>query len=219
MATLFKLWRKSADSRPYLTIFCTELVLASCGDILAQTADAFGLFDSKNSKKAKNTDPDTSNPRGWYDINRTVRFAFCAAMISPLGVRWHSYIDKRFPLIKLPKIKNQSRKRRSIKDYAMVGTPLAKRVFCDQLMFEPIVYLSLFTGLGLSEGLDIFQVKQKLTDVAFPAYLTALTLYPFIQAVNFSVIPLVYRVPFSSSFDIFWDTYLSWANSNSIPKN
>jgi protein Mpv17 len=203
MASFFKLWKKSAASRPYITIATTEFVLASTGDALAQTMVHYEIFSSEKKN--------THNPGdSWYSLERTIRFAFCAASLSPISFRWHKFLDKRFPLLNLkPNVSKLSQMK-----------PVAKRVASDQLIFEPFLYIALFTQLGVFENRDASEIKHKLVSVAFPAYLTGLTLFPFIQAFNFAFVPLVLRVPFSSTFDIFWDTYLSWCNGNDqgIPK-
>ncbi|PVV00259.1 hypothetical protein BB560_005366 [Smittium megazygosporum] len=220
MSTLFNFWKKSAASRPYLTILLTEIVLSSSGDLIAQTLEINNVF---GTPKHQNPSTETSPPAHTeYDFNRTLRFAFCASLLSPLGVRWHRFLDSRFPFtLNLKTVHSASPPNLSSKvsillQRASAWSPVAKRLFCDQLLFEPILYLSLFSGLGLLEGLNRFEIKDKLTNVAFPAYVTGLALYPFVQAVNFSFVPLIYRVPFSSSFDIFWDSYLSFSNSASM---
>ncbi|PVU85382.1 hypothetical protein BB559_001096 [Furculomyces boomerangus] len=219
MAFLFKLWKKSAESRPFTTIAITEFGLASCGDVLAQSIDRFKIFESKSTQLVSLVESESiennnnnENTSGWYDISRTLRFAVCAASLSPIGFRWHKYLDKRFPLTKIKK--STIPKKYTFKDRFIQLKPVAKRVGSDQFIYEPFVYVCLFTQLSFLEGLNKEQLKNKLISVAFPAYLTGLALWPFIQAINFTFVPLILRVPFSSLFDIFWDTYLSWSNSH-----
>ncbi|OLY84125.1 PXMP2/4 family protein 4 [Smittium mucronatum] len=246
MSFVFNFWRRSAEKRPYTTLACTELVLASLGDILAQNIDAryfrkaassvpetsnreiFGSSSSSNggdiatseTLKAKEPfrEPESigSKSESWYDYQRTLQFALCAASLSPLGFRWHKYLDKRFPL------KGSSKADRPIVSIfgfrakiPSFARPVAKRVVFDQVFYEPLSYTLLFSQLSFLEGLGVEDTVAKLKNVALPAYMTGLFLWPFIQFVNFAFVPLVFRVSFTSVFDIFWDTYLSWANSNS----
>lgn len=74
----------------------------------------------------------------------------------------------------------------------------------------------MFIGVFLSSmaTLEGNPVKEKLDK----NYKTALTsnymLWPFVQAVNFKVVPLEHRVLFVNVISIGWNCYLSYLNSS-----
>ncbi|KAJ1731410.1 hypothetical protein LPJ61_002551 [Coemansia biformis] len=151
-------------------------------------------------------------------------FATC---ISPVGVRWHRFLDKRFPIrsqtmwfSRSPHRRKKTAaaptraKRRSERRIAAVQ--VAKRLACDLLMYEPVMYATFFSSMALMEGGGLDDAKYRIANLLLPTYLTGLTIVPIVQGVNFAFIPLIYRVPFGSCFDLFWDSYLSWVNSEKL---
>ena len=82
------------------------------------------------------------------------------------------------------------------------------------------------------EGKDIKELKEKYNNVSesswdnyiksnlnkklfLPTLIDNWKIWPLVQTVNFSVIPLNYRVPFSGCFGVAWTIYLSIINSKS----
>lgn len=90
------------------------------------------------------------------------------------------------------------------------GTILA-RVALDQGVFAPVFIGVFLSSMATLEGNP---VKEKLDK----NYKTALTsnymLWPFVQAVNFKVVPLEHRVLFVNVISIGWNCYLSYLNSS-----
>ncbi|KAF8592062.1 hypothetical protein K439DRAFT_1401622 [Ramaria rubella] len=191
MAALLKFYQKVFDKRPFETLICANATLNALGDVVAQITQ---ITLSKH-------DPDSIQiPPPSYDYLRTARFAIFGAAMGPLIGRWAKFLEYRYPL-------------RSVAGKASF-TAVTKRVVCDQLVMAPLG-LGMFLGsMGVMEGRESSDIKQKYTDLFAPALLANWTVWPFAQMVNFRFMPLAYRVPFQSTCGVFWTLYLSLLNSS-----
>ncbi|KAJ1817761.1 hypothetical protein IWW57_006782 [Coemansia sp. S610] len=216
MATFFRFWTRQAEARPFVTVAATEACLSACGDLLAQTI----------GKHVTDKPQDEG-----YDLKRTARFVLFATCVSPIGVRWHRFLDKRFPIrsqtawFKARRKPNTAfhlsastlaarAKRRS--EHRQTARQVGKRLICDVLIYEPFFYAVFFSSMALLEGGSIDDAKYRVSVLLLPTYLAGLTISPIVQSINFAFIPLIYRVPFGSCFDLFWDSYLSWVNTEKL---
>ncbi|KAJ2062013.1 hypothetical protein GGI17_002684 [Coemansia sp. S146] len=224
MATFFRFWTRQAEARPFVTVAATEACLSACGDLLAQTIGKHVLV--------KPTTKDAPQEPKGYDLMRTARFVLFATCVSPIGVRWHRFLDKRFPIrsqtawFKTRRKPSSSAfhlsastlaaraKRRS--EHRQTARQVGKRLVCDVLFYEPLMYAAFFSSMALMEGGGIEDAKYRVSVLLLPTYLAGLTISPIVQSINFAFIPLIYRVPFGSCFDLFWDSYLSWVNTEKL---
>ncbi|KAJ2744772.1 hypothetical protein GGI20_002700 [Coemansia sp. BCRC 34301] len=219
MATFFRFWTRQAEARPFVTVAATEACLSACGDLLAQTI-GMHVITKKDEGTAKG-----------YDLKRTARFVLFATCISPIGVRWHRFLDKRFPIRSQNTWFRTRRKpsagahlsastlaarakRRS--EHRQTARQVGKRLVCDVLLYEPFMYAAFFSSMALLEGGGIEDAKYRVSVLLLPTYLAGLTISPIVQSINFAFIPLIYRVPFGSCFDLFWDSYLSYVNTEKL---
>lgn len=70
-------------------------------------------------------------------------------------------------------------------------TTIVARVIADQTIFTPIHLFCFLSYMSIMEG---GSPKEKLQSVYWPTYKANLTLWPTVQLVNFSVVPLEHRV-------------------------
>ncbi|KAJ2720066.1 hypothetical protein GGI07_004839 [Coemansia sp. Benny D115] len=204
MATFFRFWTRQAEARPFTTIAATEACLSACGDLLAQTLSLNYL---------------SPDPTRSYDLWRTSRFVLFSTCVSPLGVRWHRFLDKRFPIRSQKSwFKAPARRRASggRSERRQAAAQIGKRLACDVLVYEPGMYTLFFGSMALLEGGGWSDAKLRVQQLVWPTYLTGLMVSPIVQSVNFAFVPLIYRVPFGSCFDLFWDSYLSWVNNDKL---
>ncbi|KAJ2455782.1 hypothetical protein EV183_000630 [Coemansia sp. RSA 2336] len=211
MATFFRFWTRQAEARPFITVAATEACLSACGDLIAQT------IGKHLPSKAHSSEPNA--PASGYDLWRTSRFVLFAVCVSPLGVKWHRFLDRTFPIRSQntwfkskPRVSRAKRRSEQKHTARQVG----KRLACDVLLYEPTMYALFFSSMALMEGGGLDDVKYRVSTLLLPTYLTGLTISPIIQSINFAFVPLIYRVPFGSSFDLFWDSYLSWVNNEKL---
>lgn len=90
-----------------------------------------------------------------------------------------------------------------------VGRTMQK-VFIDQVVFAPFFLGCLLSLIGYSQHQDVEKVKEKLkndyTDILVANY----SLWPWVQIINFSFVPLNYQVLLTQTVAVFWNVYFSW---------
>ncbi|KAJ2821929.1 hypothetical protein FBU31_004748 [Coemansia sp. 'formosensis'] len=94
-----------------------------------------------------------------------------------------------------------------------------KRLAVDQTVFAPFATFSFVGAMGVMEGLGPSELVERFR-MQYPEVLIAgYALWPAAQLLNFSIVPLAYRVPFSSIVGLMWHAYLSWSNARMQPKD
>ncbi|KAJ6443014.1 Mpv17/PMP22 [Purpureocillium lavendulum] len=84
------------------------------------------------------------------------------------------------------------------------------RVGCDQTLFAPVMIGVFLSSMATMEGAS---AKERLEKTWWPALKTNWMIWPFVQFVNFTFLPLQHRVLFANVISIGWNCYLSWVNS------
>ncbi|KAF9133983.1 hypothetical protein BGW39_008470 [Mortierella sp. 14UC] len=145
------------------------------------------------------------------DFARTGRFMFYNFSVAPIIHTWYTVLDKNFPIAAqaVSDKQNQQTAARIIQTLK----PGLKRVAADQILFAPVGLAMLFTGLTVLEGGSLQQIKDKLNNTFVPTLKANYMVWPMVQLVNFSVMPLQLRLPFVSVVGIAWNAYLSLVNT------
>lgn len=92
-----------------------------------------------------------------------------------------------------------------------------KIVLYNQIVNSTIFSFSFFTYINILNGMSIDSALQD-TLLKLPSTLsTAWKVWPFIQYINFTYIPIAYRVIFNNSFGVIWNIYLSYVQN--VKKN
>lgn len=79
------------------------------------------------------------------------------------------------------------------------STTTVARVMMDQCLFAPIGLSVFFAATSLMEGKDPIR---KVQESLIPAYKVNLMVWPWVQFVNFTLIPLHYRLLFVNTVNI-----------------
>ncbi|KAJ1867732.1 hypothetical protein LPJ78_000784 [Coemansia sp. RSA 989] len=187
MASVLRLWTAMAERQPILTLAITNGSLGGVGDLLAQA------IESHNTKK-----------RFQWNAQRTLRFIAWGALCAPIFHKWYLFLNRAFPL---PPTTQQ-------KKLGFVTT-VSKRVAADQFAYAPVGIAGFFVAMNFMEGKNWASAKLRLREYYLPTLLANYMVWPAVQVINFGFIPTIYRVPFSSVVSIFWNTFISWANSQS----
>ena len=85
------------------------------------------------------------------------------------------------------------------------------RVACDQGIFAPTFIGVFLSSMAVLEGSS---PKEKLEKSYSEALLTNWMIWPFVQMVNFKLVPLHHRLLFVNVISIGWNCYLSFLNSS-----
>jgi protein Mpv17 len=94
------------------------------------------------------------------------------------------------------------------------GTILA-RVACDQGLFAPTFIGIFLSSMAVMEGSS---PKEKLERSYWEALSTNWMIWPFVQMVNFKMVPLEHRLLFVNGVSVGWNCYLSYLNGKSEKK-
>lgn len=84
------------------------------------------------------------------------------------------------------------------------------RVACDQSLFAPVMIGAFLSSMATMEGNS---AKERLEKAWWPALKANWMLWPMVQTINFTFLPLQHRVLFANIVSIGWNSYLSWVNS------
>ncbi|KAG0256737.1 hypothetical protein BG011_004346 [Mortierella polycephala] len=242
MASIFKpayaFYNRQYLARPILTISITNAFLAGISDTLTQKylAPASDTEDIQDNDKIKESayelaidieqtlhepqqqaiqqGPKTfaSSPTPPSDLSRTGRFMFYNFSVAPLIHTWYTILDRNFPISNTSNAAVNSISTTSQK-VARTMAPGLKRMMADQALFAPLGLALLFSGLTVLEGGGVQQIREKLNNAYFSTLQANYAVWPLVQLVNFSVMPLQLRLPFVSVVGIAWNAYLSMVNS------
>lgn len=127
-----------------------------------------------------------------HDAARTARMAlYGGTVFGPAATTWYRFLQTKVVL---------STPRRT----------MLAQVACDQGLFAPV-----FIGIFLSSmaALEGSWPRENLERNYRTALTTNYAVWPAVQMVNFSLVPLHHRVLFVNVVSIGWNSYLSYLNS------
>lgn len=100
----------------------------------------------------------------------------------------------------------------------IAGLPgLGLRLLLDALVFSPITVFGYFVVRTLLEqGWRWEPIRTKLQTKWAPTVRGAWKFWPLVNVINFSVVPLPYRVLYVNVLSVFWTGYLTFVNSQGM---
>ncbi|KAE9551971.1 hypothetical protein FO519_004823 [Halicephalobus sp. NKZ332] len=126
-----------------------------------------------------------------WDYQRTAKFAgLISCLIAPMSYKWFQFLERFLPG----------------KDIKVA----LKRTALDQILGAPIFASIFLFNLNLLETKNIHNSVVKTSQLLFPVMSTNYKIWPFIQLVNLSVIPIQYRVVMVQFCGLFWNMYISF---------
>ncbi|EGC38494.1 hypothetical protein DICPUDRAFT_28562 [Dictyostelium purpureum] len=133
----------------------------------------------------------TERPK--YKLDRSLRmavFGFCVT--GPVFHYWYNLLDKWYP-------KKTSRH-------------IYIKMLIDQTTCAPIFNAVFFTGMGILEGKNLDQIKEKLKKDWWETYRADCMVWPIINFLNFKYISNHHRVNFMNCGNILWTAFLAKMN-------
>ncbi|KAJ2981602.1 hypothetical protein NQ176_g1927 [Zarea fungicola] len=127
-----------------------------------------------------------------HDFTRTGRMALYGGFVfGPAATTWFNFLARRVT-------------------FANKRVETAARVIIDQSLFAPVAIGAFLSSMATMEGASASERLQKMW---WPTLCTNWMVWPFVQTINFTFLPLQYRVLFANVVSIGWNSYLSWVNS------
>jgi len=128
------------------------------------------------------------------DFVRTAQFAGIGFFISgPATVTWYRILNKYI----------------GSKGYSVA----IKKVACDQIFFAPTFLTVILITIGICQGKDIEKLKIKMANEYSEILMNNYKLWPVVQLVNFSLVPLNYQTLVVQSVALLWNSYISYRTS------
>ncbi|SCV04897.1 LANO_0G13828g1_1 [Lachancea nothofagi CBS 11611] len=194
----------------FLNFYATSLKKNPKTTNAIMTGSLFGLGDaiaqvSFPTQKADPTKPNGKSDSRGYDIARTVRaITYGSLIFSFIGDKWFKTLNGKVKFANKP---------------ANHWSNLLLRVGTDQLLFAPACIPFYFGVLTLMEGESLQKADQKIRAVWWDILKTNWMVWPAFQLVNFSLVPLQHRLLAVNMLAIFWNTFLSFRNSEASNKD
>ncbi|KAK8386602.1 hypothetical protein O3P69_017827 [Scylla paramamosain] len=131
-----------------------------------------------------------------YEWRRTARFfALGTFFVAPVLTKWYGLLDHKFGSGK--------------------GISAFKKVASDQLIFAPSFLGVFMSVLGITQGHSIPHIQQEIKTNYKDIILVNWSVWPAVQIINFSFVPLHHQVLVVQTFALFWNTYLAWKTNRS----
>lgn len=175
---------------PLITNMSSTGILFGTGDYLAQSFFLDG--------KAEN-----------YDFARTCRAILYGGLcFAPMADKWYKTLNK----LKLPfrTIKLSHRKAMAINTIIKVGM--------DQFIFTPFIAIPMYYGVMtiLNQSTNPWpEIKHKIYTNFWPTLTTNWMIWPLVQLLNFSIIPVRFNLLLVNIVSIVWNCYLSFVFNKS----
>jgi len=182
----------------YLTKSTTSAVIMSISDVLCQKLEQSIYVDihyhtSQQSRVAINNENSKTSPQ--HDWHRTRQVAITGFTLSgPISHTWYAILEHLV----------------TIKD-KLIG--LIIRMILDAFLFSPVAVAGYFIWRTILEGGGSKDIVAKLRDSYVNALLASFRFWPCANIINFSLVPVEYRVLYNNMLSLFWNGYLSHINS------
>jgi hypothetical protein len=93
---------------------------------------------------------------------------------------------------------------------------LVAQIFLDAIIFSPVTVSGYFAVRSILEGSGWKGIREKLSTRLFTTVMGAWKFWPAVNIVNFSIVPLEFRVLYMNVLSVFWSGYLTSVNSKKI---
>ncbi|PVV00258.1 hypothetical protein BB560_005365 [Smittium megazygosporum] len=210
MNRLLERWTLASERNPIKVVSITNAIICALGDFVCQKLQ----FSSSGGSFS------VSLSTAEYDVLRTLRFASWGCILGPVLNKWYIYLNRHFPMPKAPSLKTAEASAKvkaaaSSANYQRTefAKALFKRVAADQLAFAPFGVAGFFVYMNLTEPGHPVSLSTVFREKYLETLKSNYYIWPAFQFVNFSVVPIQFRVPVGSMFGILWNVYLSYMHA------
>lgn len=206
---LWGAYERQLQRRPVITQMTTSALLWGAGDLMAQRLERYEQEHNLRTPTtaaaaapAKHAAPSTDPSSPATDWRRALLTAvYGAVFVGPVGHFWYHGIDKAVARVFAP------------------GTPqfIALKVAIDTAVMGPF-YVSTFFGFGCAfiDGGGYSEFARKMRADFVPTLLLEVSLWPFIQSVNFWKVPVQHQLLVVNSATVIDAAFMSWARNQDV---
>jgi len=131
----------------------------------------------------------------YMNNRRALKFVAYSLLLTPISHFWYMFLDAVFP--KNPADKN-----------SMVDSSALKKLAMDELLYDPFCIVFFYVIVGLLEGQNFGQIKQKLGREYWATQKASWAIWPIVQLINFSVVPGNLRILFINFIGFWWSIFM-----------
>lgn len=91
-----------------------------------------------------------------------------------------------------------------------------KKVLLEQVTYSPFAITTFFTGMNLLQGKGLNEAKDELSAKFLPTFKSCLLYWPFVQTINFSLVPERNRAPVVGVASLLWVSFLSYMKRQEV---
>ena len=230
MSRLLNVYGSWLNRRPLITKCVTSSLIAMGGDFVQQTLEInqFKNIQNQNQNPLKHKNKNNSNNNNnnnnthsenetslspsslsaySYSVIRTFRFfLFGGLVVAPIFHVWFGALDS---VVGRMMAKN-------LLSTAISNSPKKigfVKLLIDQTVMAPLFTLIFFVSMGILENLSPSGIWEKTKNGYPQALMGNYVVWPLSQFINFSFIPLQYRVLWLNGTGFGWNAFLSKVNA------
>jgi len=189
-AKVGSLYTECLTRSPYVTNCTTGFIVATAGDVLCQKY----MEDNKSPSQGSDVSINAQDTPIDVDVRRALEMGLIrASLVTPFTQFWYGFLLRVAP-----------------------GSVL-KRVLIDQAIGSPLVIAMVFTAKGILQ-LDLNASKEMITTNLVKTWIAGMSYWPFVHAINFRFVPLMYQPTFATFASLYWNAVLSYY-ANNVKKN
>lgn len=216
--TGWRWYKKMLENNPLVTKAITAGILMGTSDVLSQSFEqATDVLKREQRMQGAHTSPlVVSSPTEFiatfeefvarYNWNRSMHVAITGLTFTgPLTHTWYNILEgivarsiPRIPILAVG-----------------VVPQLAYKMFLDAFLYSPVAIGGYFVWRTELEG-GSADIWEKLQVVYPQALVASWSFWPAANIINFTLIPLPFRVLYNNMLSLFWNAYLSTVNSKTI---
>lgn len=94
-----------------------------------------------------------------------------------------------------------------------------QKLLTDQILASPIITGGFLVVFGMVNGKTVTESFEFLKSELLPVMMRGWPFWGTVQAVNFALVPLNYRVLVIQAAAVVWNTFLSWKTTNALKED